>query len=225
LIRASGFHKASVHLYATFHGCVSSNVSEGVIEIKLSKKGPAPPNGRGGASAAADESELDYKTRVKLRLDKIGDEYSSGQVDAVRYGQKDWKERYYASKLRMPRAEVEARRAVVAQYVQGLCWVLLYYYQGVQDWGWYYPHHYAPCASDLIALDEFANSSFELGAAFSPFEQLMAVFPPASGHALPETYRKVWLGLHKIFVQFNAFMKEPIIIVLPLPPVRPKLLQ
>ena len=72
---------------------------------------------------------------------------------------------------------------------QGLCWVLMYYYQGVQDWGWFYPFHYAPCASDLVGLDEFAGGQFDIGAAFTPFQQLMAVFPPASGHALPSAYR------------------------------------
>jgi len=35
----------------------------------------------------------------------------------------------------------------------------------------------------------------------------------------------VGVGLDKIFVHFNAFVNEAIIIVLPLPPVRPALLQ
>ena len=34
------------------------------------------------------------------------------------------------------------------------------------------------------------GGAFEEGAAFSPFEQLMSVFPPASGHALPAAYRQ-----------------------------------
>ena len=99
-------------------------------------------------------------------------------MDTVRYGQRDWKERYYSSKLKMPRQDEAARRSVAAHYVQGLCWVLMYYYQGVQDWGWFYPFHYAPCASDLVQLSELQLADrFELGAPFSPFEQLMAVRP------------------------------------------------
>ena len=38
-------------------------------------------------------------------------------------------------------------------------------------------------------LHEFAGGQFTLGAPFTPFQQLMAVFPPSSGHALPESYR------------------------------------
>ena len=33
------------------------------------------------------------------------------------------------------------------------------------------------------------------------------------------------LGLYKIFIPLNAFVNELIAVVLPLPPVRPKLLQ
>ena len=35
-----------------------------------------------------------------------------------------------------------------------------------------------------------SGGAFEEGDAFSPFEQLMSVFPPASGHALPAEYRQ-----------------------------------
>jgi len=110
-------------------------------------------------------------------------------VDEVRFGESGWKERYYQVKLHMGRSDREMCRYVVGCYVQGLCWVLMYYYQGVQDWGWFYPFHYAPCASDLVQLRDYSGGSFELGAPFSPFEQLMAVLPPESGHALPPAYR------------------------------------
>lgn len=216
----SGFHKASVNLYATLHGCVSTNLPDGKIEIRLSKKAAAnlrsqvnAPNVNGvhaasggtegdNSSVADEESALDYKARVKLRMDKRAEAASAAQVDTVRYGQRDWKDRYYTTKLRMPAAEVEAKRSVTAHYVQGLCWVLMYYYQGVQDWGWYYPFHYAPCASDLVSLGDFAGGQFELGEPFSPFEQLMAVFPPSSGHALPPSYRQLMVDPYSPIIDF-----------------------
>ena len=97
-------------------------------------------------------------------------------MDTVRYGQRDWKERYYSSKLQMPRQDEAARRSVAAHYVQGLCWVLMYYYQGVQDWGWYFPFHYAPCASDLVDLADFAGGE-RRGDLATP---LFAPSPPSS---------------------------------------------
>ena len=78
----------------------------------------------------------------------------------------------------------------------------MYYYQGVQDWGWFYPFHYAPCASDLTNLQEFAGGQWELGAPFLPFTQLMAVFPPASGHALPKAYRQLMVTPNSPIIDF-----------------------
>jgi 5'-3' exonuclease len=75
---------------------------------------------------------------------------------------------------------------VVEQYVLGMKWVLGYYLHGCQSWSWYYPYQYAPCASDFSDFSQDqAFYMFELSQPFKPLEQLMAVLPPQSAHALP----------------------------------------
>uniref|UniRef100_A0A7S4B4U0 5'-3' exoribonuclease n=1 Tax=Chrysotila carterae TaxID=13221 RepID=A0A7S4B4U0_CHRCT len=208
----SGFHRASAHLYATLFNCTGHTAPNQpfVVRRKKPDKASLKQVSEREASAAAAAAEtagvsgdehLDFDTRLTLRLQRKEAELQA-QPDEVRFGEKDWKERYYAVKLGMPKAEEAARREVAKHYVQGLCWVLMYYYQGVQDWGWFYPFHYAPCASDLVQLEAFSGGRFSLGAPFSPFEQLMAVFPPASGHALPPSYRDLMVSPHSPIIDF-----------------------
>lgn len=97
-------------------------------------------------------------------------------------------DRYYREKLEIdPRNPADIRKAVEA-YVQGLHWVLEYYYRGVVSWSWYYPYHYAPMASDLKDLGSI-HVTFDRGQPFTPYQQLLAVLPAASHKLLPKPYQ------------------------------------
>ena len=100
-------------------------------------------------------------------------------------------DRYYREKLAINPSDPAAKRAAVEAYIQGLHWVLEYYYRGVVSWGWFYPYHYSPMISDMTRL-ETIRAEFELGQPFTPYQQLLAVLPAASHKLLPKPYQVMY---------------------------------
>lgn len=110
--------------------------------------------------------------------------------DNVRLWDEGYADRYYEHKFHVDPKDIGFRNKVARAYVEGLAWVLLYYFQGCPSWTWYYPYHYAPFAADFVDLDKL-TLSFQKGTPFKPFEQLMSVLPAASNHAIPEVFRNL----------------------------------
>lgn len=143
---------------------------------------------------AHDESKRILKQKLKEAEQKKLDEYAKSVEDKVRFHEKGWKTRYYSDKCKADDvAENGGREHMYRSYIVGLCWVMKYYYNGCPSWKWFYPFHYAPFASDLKNIERFQNSctNFDLGEPFRPIEQLMAVLPEDSSHAIPKASR--WL--------------------------------
>lgn len=99
---------------------------------------------------------------------------------------------YYREKLGITdRSGVER---LAGFYLQGMQWVMDYYYNGVQSWNWFFPYHYSPRVTDLVpgSRQLFEQMPpFEMGEPFSPFEQLLAVLPARSKILLPEPLREL----------------------------------
>uniref|UniRef100_A0A667YQ69 5'-3' exoribonuclease n=1 Tax=Myripristis murdjan TaxID=586833 RepID=A0A667YQ69_9TELE len=122
--------------------------------------------------------------------------------DNVRLWEEGWKQRYYKTKFDVDVTDEDFKRKVVKSYVEGLCWVLRYYYQGCASWKWYFPFHYAPFASDFKDIVGMF-SEFEKGTKpFKPLEQLMGVFPAASGNFLPTTWRNLMTSPDSSIIDF-----------------------
>ncbi|KAK5464764.1 5'-3' exoribonuclease 2 [Exophiala xenobiotica] len=107
--------------------------------------------------------------------------------DTVRLWEAGYAERYYEQKFHVAPDDFEFRHKVARSYVEGLCWVLLYYFQGCPSWTWYYPYHYAPFAADFVDIDQM-TVKFDKGKPFKPYEQLMGVLPASSNHAIPTAF-------------------------------------
>ncbi|CCW61124.1 unnamed protein product [Phytomonas sp. EM1] len=99
----------------------------------------------------------------------------------------EYKESFYQNKHKI--FDEKGMESLKQHYVEGLSWVFSYYYQGVPSWKWFYPHYYAPMASDLVNLAAIgAKVSFEFGKPFLPHQQLLAVLPPMSYRSIPKAY-------------------------------------
>jgi len=95
---------------------------------------------------------------------------------------------------------------ICQEYILGCQWVLEYYMTGIPSWKWRYPFLRAPFAAELanmIANNEYKETSFPWSQPATPAEQIAYVFPPSlSVKILPVTYaayvlqNQRWFPLH-----------------------------
>ncbi len=135
------------------------------------------------------QAAADFKSRMTEHLKDSNDRFDEmvAHEERIRLGEEGWKSRYYQEKLGLPPGPQQEAvvQDMVRSFVEGICWVMEYYYEGVASWTWYYPYHYAPFASDMHYIAGM-QPKFELGQPFKPFNQLMGVLPAASCHCLPK---------------------------------------
>jgi 5'-3' exoribonuclease 1 len=111
-----------------------------------------------------DEEELDEES--SLAILRVVKQYDNAQVVDVsaeeaqadmdrKYEEKfqEWKDKYYEGKFEWDRKNETELTKLTENYVQGLQWVLFYYYRGVVSWPWYYAYHYSPMISGKSLCD------------------------------------------------------------------------
>lgn len=91
----------------------------------------------------------------------------------------------------------EHKHKVIEHYMTGLFWVLKYYSCNSDmsknsqlsniDWGWYYPHHYAPFAHDIYKYLKTHDLSFSFGKnpPISSLQQLLSILPKRNKDMVP----------------------------------------
>ena len=68
----------------------------------------------------------------------------------------------------------EQHKFMFRKYLEGLQWVMHYYYSGIKSWRWFYPFHYPPMISDFEKIKEFleAEKDAEFAKGFADAELL-----------------------------------------------------
>ncbi|KAF4995535.1 hypothetical protein FGRMN_5078 [Fusarium graminum] len=114
-----------------------------------------------------------------------------------------WKTKYYLQKFEewAPDNYDKELTALCENYVQGLQWVLYYYYQGIASWPWFYGYHYAPLISDVVK-GVGADLNFKKGQPFLPYEQLMGVLPDRSKKIVPKVYHDLMTNPDSPIIDF-----------------------
>ncbi|CAK3829350.1 5 -3 exoribonuclease 1 [Lecanosticta acicola] len=147
-----------------------------------------------------DDEDDDEDEEAQNALLRVFKQYDRAKIEDVsaseaqqkakeKYDQKfyNWKDKYYTTKFGWGLDNEEEMKKLAENYVQGLQWVLFYYYRGVASWPWYYQYHYSPMISDVVK-GLGANMEFQLGQPFRPFQQLMGVLPDRSKSIVPKVY-------------------------------------
>ena len=134
---------------------------------------------------SADEVQADFEKKYQEKFQK-------------------WKDEYYQEKFPewagTPTQEAEMQD-LTENYVQGLQWVLFYYYRGIASWPWFYKYHYSPMISD-VKKGINVNMNFTLGRPFRPFQQLMGVLPDRSKKIVPEAYHPLMTSADSPIIDF-----------------------
>uniref|UniRef100_A0A672LHX9 5'-3' exoribonuclease 1 n=1 Tax=Sinocyclocheilus grahami TaxID=75366 RepID=A0A672LHX9_SINGR len=149
------------------------------------------------AGLAAEEAGVKDMKKSKVNMSSMlnivhnaleGTEEDGEDDDMFETEFRQYKRTYYMTKMDVEVVSDEFLANQAKCYVEGIQWILHYYYHGVQSWSWYYPYHYAPFLSDVRNLSSL-TLAFDLGKPFMPFQQLLGVLPSASKDLLPQCYQ------------------------------------
>ncbi|TVY48203.1 5'-3' exoribonuclease [Lachnellula occidentalis] len=161
-----------------------------------------------------DEEDDEEDEESQLAVRRVVKQFDSAQtIDVSRaeaqaemdrqYEEKfqEWKDKYYEGKFEWTRKNDTELTKLCENYVQGLQWVLFYYYRGVASWPWFYQYHYSPMISDVVKGLK-ADVNFKLGQPFHPYEQLMGVLPDRSKKIVPAVYHDLMTNPNSPIIDF-----------------------
>ena len=136
---------------------------------------------------------------------------------------KEVKDLYYKEKLNIDiKTDIgkKQRDTLFNIYLEGLQWILYYYFKGIKNWKWYYPYYYSPMISDLpaIKINKTTYEQFDIlekrtsesdSKPFKPYQSLLFILPQQSFNLLPKCYREIPSKIpeyfpEKIDIDFNG---------------------
>ena len=106
-----------------------------------------------------------------------------------------WEKRYYKHYFHTSDEEIDDfKKNLCEQYLIGLKWVTLYYFDKCPAWKWYFPYDHPPFLKDISKYSRsfnFNKIKFKLEKPLQPFVQLLCILPPQSSFLLPKLLRRL----------------------------------
>ncbi|KAI1432663.1 exoribonuclease 1 [Xylaria sp. CBS 124048] len=203
---------AAADLHIEWRTVLNEKDGELDLILELPSKHKSPSDGEKSVEDENVEEEEEEGHRALYRVVKRYDnaqvvDLSVEETRAIarrKYDEafQEWKTNYYEQKFHWAPDEKDQELVKLCEnYVQGLQWVLYYYYRGVASWPWFYGYHYSPMTSD-ISKGFGADLNFELGQPFRPFEQLMGVLPDRSKKIVPSVYHDLMTNPKSSIIDF-----------------------
>jgi 5'-3' exonuclease len=162
--------------------------------------------GAAAGEGGQDQGAVDAQASLDRKVEDENLKFMTDFVKKYAVDAQEAKQYYYQTKVRIDISTEEGkqqRRKMLKKYLEGMQWVLFYYYKGSPHWRWYYPYHYAPMISDLgIKVQDFLGTTtiqnFEVDFncpknmdPYTPFQQLLCIMPIRSFKLLPKEYGAV----------------------------------
>ena len=122
-----------------------------------------------------------------------------------------WKEAYYKYYLNIDKSNAEeylnTRINLVKNYLESVMFNLKYYFQGCPSWQWHYKFRVSPLLTDIHYVLEnniidVNNITFKEGNPYTPFQQLMLIFPPQMDFLIPSVLRPIMKDDKLLCTQF-----------------------
>ena len=107
-----------------------------------------------------------------------------------------WKIRWYENNFHINVHPNEMKRFILKicqEYITGIQWIYLYYFDKCPDWHWSYPYHEAPFLTDILILMKEYKISFDIcfneHKPLIPEQQLLCVIPSQLYYLIPKKYQ------------------------------------
>ena len=108
----------------------------------------------------------------------------------------EWRKRYYNHYFGCESDESieNLSEQLVINYLIGIRWITIYYFDKCPSWDWYFPFENPPLISDIkkyLNKVKINNIKFNESKPLKPFVQLLSVLPQQSNYLLPNNLKKL----------------------------------